>query len=141
MKLENQISQFINQVSQREYLLGDCESQMGLTSTQEHILMLLSTEGKITNTKLAEELNISPAAVSKAVKVLQERDFISSDRNKNDERLIELSLSETGRPLADEHSNHHERTLATYRLIRKKFSKDEQALIARFLKELESVIK
>ncbi len=51
---------------QNELLIGKRQSDISLTSTQEHILMLLK-DGKWTNTDLAKALSISQAAVSKAV--------------------------------------------------------------------------
>ena len=50
LELEEQINQLINQIllkaeNQHELLIGQCRSQVKLTNTQEHILMLLS-EGR-----------------------------------------------------------------------------------------------
>ena len=72
MSLANQIDQFLGTIMQfaenkHEILLGKCESDVKLTSTQEHILMLLA-EQISTNAKIAEKLKISPAAVTKALK-------------------------------------------------------------------------
>ena len=66
--------------NKQEVLLGKCESDAGLTNTQEHILMLLLHE-KLTNAKLAEKLNISPAAVTKALKKLQQLNLTHSEKS------------------------------------------------------------
>ena len=47
LELEEQVNQLINQIllkaeNQHELLIGQCRSQVKLTNTQEHILMLLS---------------------------------------------------------------------------------------------------
>ena len=75
MSLANQIDQFLGTIMQfaenkHEILLGECESDEQLTSTQEHILMLLK-KAPLTNARISEQLNISPAAVTKAIKKLQ----------------------------------------------------------------------
>ncbi|HEY0222230.1 MAG TPA: MarR family transcriptional regulator [Lactovum miscens] len=140
MKLENTINEFVNKVSQREMLLGKCESEDALTSTQEHILMLLSKNVNVSSSHLAEKLGISAAAVSKAVKVLQDRGFIHSERHQADERVMELFLTEKGIPAAKEHADHHDKTLLAYKSLLKKFNPDEQGIIERFIVELESVL-
>ena len=58
LELEEQVNQLINQIllkaeNQHELLIGQCRSQVKLTNTQEHILMLLS-EGRKTNSELAK---------------------------------------------------------------------------------------
>lgn len=140
MDLEAQIDQFLTKMMQfaenkHEILLGECESQLKLTSTQEHILMLLSGEGS-TNARIAEQLKISPAAVTKALKKLQEQALIQSSRALNDERLVYWSLTEKALPIAKEHETHHRKTLATYHKLGDGFSAEEQKVIARFLSAL-----
>jgi DNA-binding MarR family transcriptional regulator len=117
-------------------LLGKCESDAGLTNTQEHILMLLLHE-KLTNAKLAERLNISPAAVTKALKKLQQLQLTHSEKSTSDERIVLWRLSQTGLPIAQEHAHHHQATLETYASIADAFSENEQQIIARFLEKLE----
>lgn len=77
LELEEQVNQLINQIllkaeNQYELLIGQCRSKVKLTNTQEHILMLLS-EGQKTNSELAKALNVSQAAVTKAVKPWSKR--------------------------------------------------------------------
>ena len=62
LELEEQVNQLINQIvlkseNQHELLIGQCRSQVKLTNTQEHILMLLA-EGRKTNSELAKTLNV-----------------------------------------------------------------------------------
>lgn len=140
MSLAGQIDQFLGTVMQfaenkHEILLGECESQYKLTSTQEHILMLLSAEVS-TNARIAEKLRISPAAVTKALKKLQEQDLIQSSRAPKDERVILWSLTELALPVANEHAAHHKKTLAAYQELGNKFTEEEQEVIVRFLSKL-----
>ncbi|MCT1227700.1 MarR family transcriptional regulator [Lactococcus lactis] len=140
MSLANQIDQFLGTIMQfaenkHEILLGKCESDVKLTSTQEHILMLLA-EQISTNAKIAEKLKISPAAVTKALKKLQEQELIKSSRATNDERVVLWSLTEKAVPFAKEHATHHEKTLSTYQELGNKFTDEEQEVISKFLSAL-----
>ncbi len=81
LELEEQVNQLINQIllkaeNQHEFLIGQCRSQVKLTNTQEHILMLLSEGHVKTNSELAKTLNVSQAAVTKAVKNLGQRGHV-----------------------------------------------------------------
>ncbi len=56
-QLAKDIDAFLNEVilqaeNQHEILIGHCTSEVALTNTQEHILMLLSEES-LTNSELA----------------------------------------------------------------------------------------
>ena len=140
MSLANQIDQFLGTIMQfaenkHEILLGECESDVKLTSTQEHILMLLA-EQISTNAKIAEKLKVSPAAVTKALKKLQEQELIKSSRATNDERVVLWSLTEKAVPVAKEHAAHHEKTLSTYQELGNKFTDEQQEVISKFLSAL-----
>ncbi|MFC4652903.1 zinc-dependent MarR family transcriptional regulator [Lactococcus nasutitermitis] len=140
MNLERQIDEFLSHLMQfaenkHEILLGECESDIKLTSTQEHILMLLMNEAT-TNAKISEQLKISPAAVTKALKKLQEQQLIDSARTLQDERRVMWSLTPKALPIAHEHAEHHAKTLQTYAQLVEDFSEDEQKVISQFLKEL-----
>ena len=70
-QLAHEMDHFLNEIilkaeNQHEILIGSCTSGMPLTNTQEHILMLLSEES-LTNSELAKRLNVSQAAVTKAI--------------------------------------------------------------------------
>ena len=89
--LENQLDALVNQIllkaeNQHELLFGSCQSDVRLTNTQEHILMLLSQE-KLTNSDLARRLNISQAAVTKAVKSLVAKKMLATSKDKTDARV------------------------------------------------------
>ena len=140
MSLANQIDQFLGAIMQfaenkHEILLGECESNVKLTSTQEHILMILAAEVS-TNARIAEQLKISPAAVTKALKKLQEQELIKSSRATNDERVVLWSLTEKAVPVAKEHAAHHEKTLSNYQELGDKFTDEVQKVISQFLSVL-----
>ena len=138
MQLEKQVDKLVNQIllkaeNQHELLFGDCQSGVAITNTQEHILMLLSQE-RLTNSDLAKRLIISQAAVTKAIKYLVSQGMLASVKNKEDARVTYFELTDIAKPVAKEHTHHHDATLAVYKNLFNQFSEDEQDVIARFLK-------
>ena len=135
--LAEKINHFLNEViltaeNQHEILVGSCTSDVRLTNTQEHILMLLSQES-LTNSDLAKRLNVSQAAVTKAVKALVEQKMLETFKDKKDARVTFYRLTDLARPIAEEHQHHHVHTLETYQRLAQKFSSDEQEVIVKFL--------
>ena len=135
--LAEKINHFLNEViltaeNQHEILVGSCTSDVRLTNTQEHILMLLSQES-LTNSDLSKRLNVSQAAVTKAVKALVEQKMLETFKDKKDARVTFYRLTDLARPIAEEHQHHHVHTLETYQRLAEQFSSDEQEVIVRFL--------
>ena len=135
--LAHKINHFLNEViltaeNQHEILIGSCTSDVRLTNTQEHILMLLSQES-LTNSDLAKRLNVSQAAVTKAVKALVEQKMLETFKDKKDARVTFYRLTDLARPIAEEHQHHHVHTLETYQRLAEQFSSDEQEVIVKFL--------
>ncbi|MFU2164361.1 zinc-dependent MarR family transcriptional regulator [Streptococcus pluranimalium] len=140
MLLSEKLDSFLNALiakteHQNELLIGKCQSHLSLTSTQEHILMLLK-DGKLTNSDLAKALSITQAAVSKAVKQLIQKDLVVSVKDGKDGRVSYLTLTSEAMPIAEEHAQHHLSTLQVYEGILSDFSDSEQIIIARFMDDL-----
>ncbi|MFS9176321.1 zinc-dependent MarR family transcriptional regulator [Streptococcus parasanguinis] len=140
-EVANKIDRFLNSIlllseNQHEILVGSCTSGVSLTNTQEHILMLVADEA-LTNSVLAKKLNVSQAAITKAVKPLLSQGMLETYRNENDARVLYYRLTEIGKPIALEHQHHHQHTLHTYEDVLSKFTKNEQGVISRFLDLLE----
>ena len=140
-EVANKIDRFLNSIlllseNQHEILVGSCTSGVSLTNTQEHILMLVSDES-LTNSVLAKKLNVSQAAITKAVKPLLSQGMLETYRDENDARVLYYRLTEIGKPIAVEHQHHHQHTLHTYENVLSKFTKNEQGVISRFLDLLE----
>lgn len=140
-EVANKIDRFLNSIlllseNQHEILVGSCTSGVSLTNTQEHILMLVADES-LTNSVLAKKLNVSQAAITKAVKPLLSQGMLETYRDENDARVLYYRLTEVGKPIALEHQHHHQHTLHTYEDVLSKFTKNEQGVISRFLDLLE----
>ena len=143
--LEKKLDSLVNAIlmkaeNQHELLFGSCQSDVKLTNTQEHILMLLSQD-KLTNTELAKKLNISQAAVTKAIKSLIKQGMLASSKDAVDARVTYFELTELAMPIAQEHTHHHDQTLDVYKRLLENFSEEEEAVVEKFLtvfaKELE----
>ena len=141
LELEEQVNQLINQIllkaeNQYELLIGQCRSKVKLTNTQEHILMLLS-EGQKTNSELAKALNVSQAAVTKAVKTLVKEGMLEGKKDKDDGRVTYFVLTQEAQPIAQEHKEH----LGVYRSVLDQFDHQERQVIGRFLIKLAEKIE
>lgn len=121
--------------NQLEILVGSCQSEVTLTNTQEHILMLIEKQS-CTNTEIARQLNVSQAAITKAIKSLIAQEMLVAVRDRKDARVIRYTLTEQAKPIAAEHEHHHEHTIASYQELVDQFSASEQETIARFLEGL-----
>lgn len=126
--------------NQLEILVGNCQSSVKLTNTQEHILMLIE-KNAYTNTEIAKQLNISQAAVTKATKSLVAQGLLEAVRDSKDGRVVRFSLTDLARPIAAEHAHHHAHTLEAYEDLLKGYTADEQELIVRFMQDLVEKIK
>jgi len=140
-EVANKIDRFLNSIlllseNQHEILVGSCTSGVSLTNTQEHILMLVADEA-LTNSVLAKKLNVSQAAITKAVKPLLSQGMLETYRDENDARVLYYRLTDIGKPIALEHQHHHQHTLHTYEDVLSKFTHNEQGVISRFLDLLE----
>ncbi|MDO4667528.1 MAG: zinc-dependent MarR family transcriptional regulator [Streptococcus sp.] len=139
-QLAQKIGQFLNEIilkseNQHEILIGSCKSEVALTNTQEHILMLLSEE-TLTNSELAKRLNISQAAVTKAIKSMISKKMLETSKDEKDARVTFYRLTDLAKPIAEEHQQHHVHTLETYENLIQQFSESEQKVIATFLDSL-----
>lgn len=126
--------------NQLEILVGSCQSGVTLTNTQEHILMLIENSS-YTSSEIAKQLNVSQAAITKAIKSLIAKNMLVGVRDSKDARVVRYSLTDIAKPIAAEHTHHHIHTIATYDELLEAYSDKEQVLISRFLKDLVKKIK
>lgn len=140
-KLEQTINDIIIQAGNKnEVLVGDCHCNHDFTNTQKHILMLISKEN-ISNKELASSLNISQAAVTKAIKSLIDNNMILAQKDPNDARVLKYTLSEDALFVAQEHENHHKRTIDYYKQVLSKYDESQLKVIDSFLNDLNTIIR
>lgn len=143
--LAHQIEQTLHEIilnseNQLEILVGACQSEMRLTNTQEHILMLIENNA-FTNKEIAKQLNVSQAAITKAIKALIAQDLLVAVRDSRDARIVRYSLTDLAKPIAEEHAYHHAHTLASYQELVGQYSEEEQVIISHFLTDLVKKIR
>ena len=99
---------------------------------------MLLAEGRKTNSELAKTLNVSQAAVTKAVKTLVKEGMLEAKKDKDDGRVTYFVLTKEAQPIAKEH---HQETLGVYRSVLDQFDNQERQVIGRFLTELAEKIE
>lgn len=102
-------------------MIDSCAKDIGLHRTQHRILMILLKEGKLISQKtLAQRLEITPAAVTGALKKLENEGYISKVVG-DDSRFNELYITEAGKEFVER--------------VRNTFAATDQKLFADFTDE------
>jgi DNA-binding MarR family transcriptional regulator len=68
---------------------------------QHRLLSMLQRHERLTSTGIAEALDVSPPTVSTMVRSLAEHKLVSRERDAVDQRVVWITLSESGRTLLD----------------------------------------
>ncbi|MFL0475488.1 MarR family transcriptional regulator [Priestia sp. 179-F W1.4 NHS] len=105
------------------------------TITQLHIVSLINKDKYVNNAFLSKELNISKAAISKAINTLLQYGIVTAHKNANNNRETFYSLTEEGEELATIHDKMHEIANERYEELLNKFSDVELKVIIKFLNE------
>ena len=72
-------------------------SQMGIHHSQHHLLMYIAKKGEILSQKeIAERFGISPAAVAKSLKSLENEGFIVRSNLEGDGRFNRITITDKG---------------------------------------------
>lgn len=77
----------------------------GITYTQYLVMLALWENNKLTVKSVAERLDLDSASLTPILKRLEVAGFLSRQRNKADERVVEISLTDKGHALQDEVTN------------------------------------
>jgi MarR family transcriptional regulator, organic hydroperoxide resistance regulator len=77
----------------------------GLTYTQYLVLLALWENDKLTVKSVADRLDLDSASLTPILKRLEAAGFLTRQRNKADERVVEIKLTERGHALQDEVTN------------------------------------
>lgn len=86
-KLESQIEQSIR------------NENLDITKTRAMILMQIKLKGAVNQKAIAELNNISPQAVHRHIKILEQKEYIIRKKSKEDIRAQNFSLTNSGRIL------------------------------------------
>ena len=100
LKLENQLCFPLyacsHEVVKRYRPLLD---ELGLTYTQYIVMMVLWEYGTVSVKKLGDRLHLDSGTLTPLCKKLEERGLITRERDKTDERAVNISLTDEGRAL------------------------------------------
>lgn len=75
-------------------------SEKGIHIGQARILTILLTHETLTQRKIAVGLHIKPATVTNLVKKMEASELISRKRDENDDRIINVTLTQKGKEAA-----------------------------------------
>lgn len=75
-------------------LTRDFENSTGFSLTRYEILIYLSNNGSCTQMEIANYLEIDPAAITRHLKILEEKGYVKRERNPNNAREIIVILTE-----------------------------------------------
>ncbi|WP_144610839.1 MarR family winged helix-turn-helix transcriptional regulator [Bacillus cereus] len=116
----------INQHWESIYYHLRYEYEDNLSHQAIRILQLVSREKDITIGKVATELNLSHNTASEHVKRLIQKGFIMKERNKQDERVVNLTLTIEGIEVLEKHTLLDKEKI---KILESQLSKEEQQLI------------
>jgi len=74
-------------------------TEMNLTYPQYLVMLVLWEEGHVTVGRLGERLQLDSGTLSPLLKRLEANGFVQRERSRDDERLVEVTLTPAGRQL------------------------------------------
>lgn len=80
---------------------GPYLKELDLTYTQYVVMMVMWEKETVTSRELAEYTHLDYGTLTPVLKRLEKIEYITRQRKAEDERLLELTLTETGRALKD----------------------------------------
>lgn len=116
----------INQHWESIYYHLRYEYEDNLSHQAIRILQIVSREKDITIGKVATELSLSHNTTSEHVKRLIQKGFIMKERNKQDERVVNLTLTKEGIEVLEKHTL---LDIEKIKILESQLSKEEQQLI------------
>jgi len=79
-----------------------CMDKIDLFRGQGMLLKFIDRHDGLTHSEIAAKLNISPAAVTKVIKRLEEQKYLMRKKDPVDERISRVYIQEEGKKVADE---------------------------------------
>lgn len=128
--------QKLESTNMKNYLFG-----VSWTLTQLHIVALLQRDGMLNNTSLAEKLNVSKPAITKAMKNLLEHHIVAIKQMEGNKKEIHYILTDKGNELALLHEQLHEEAKSQYLKLLESFSDEQLETINTFLYSLTEHLK
>lgn len=70
------------------------EKETGFSITRYELMLFLKENGQCSQTNLQNELKIDSAAVTRHLKILEEKNYVIRERNKNSNREVVVRITE-----------------------------------------------
>ena len=109
MKLEK-VSQLLYQLKiVNQEMTAKFEKSTGFSITRYQLMMILKCKGRCSQTQLQNELKIDSAAVTRHLKLLEEKNLVKRQRNKDNNREVFVEITDEAKAdlerCAREHDN------------------------------------
>jgi DNA-binding MarR family transcriptional regulator len=109
------------------------ERETGFSITRYELMLYLQEQGECSQTTLQNELQIDSAAVTRHLKILEEKQYVLRERNKENNREIVVKLTAKARKELEQCQSEHAPS-CNKKLI--SLSDDEGKLLLQLLKKI-----
>lgn len=133
----HELNTFVQTYAARSEFIRTTTAQK-INATQAHLLMLLQEENA-TNATLADRMNLSKPAITKAVKNLVAHGYVLSSPDASDKRSVNYALTPAGIKLARQHEQSHQSLHQAIDATIATFTNEQQATIIHFLKQINQL--
>lgn len=133
----HELNTFVQTYAARSEFIRTTTAQK-INATQAHLLMLLQEENA-TNATLADRMNLSKPAITKAVKNLVAHGYVLSSPDAGDKRSVNYALTPAGIKLARQHEQSHQALHQAIDATIATFTDEQQATIIHFLKQINQL--
>ncbi|MGX7042687.1 MarR family winged helix-turn-helix transcriptional regulator [Leuconostoc holzapfelii] len=133
----NELNTFVQTYAARSEFIRTTTAQK-INATQAHLLMLLQEENA-TNATLADRMNLSKPAITKAVKNLVAHGYVLSSPDASDKRSVNYALTPAGIKLARQHEQSHQALHQAIDATIATFTDEQQVTIIHFLKQINQL--
>ena len=112
-----------------------------LNLTEVHCIHWIGTLDHANVTKVSNEMGMTRGAISKICKKLLKKKFIESYQEPENNKNIYFRVAESGRSIFEAHKITHTLTFEEKVNIANKYDADEQAIILRFLMDINAFVE
>jgi len=78
------------------------EKRTGISFTRYEMLHILLNRGKLPQTELQQSLKIDQAAITRHLKILEDKSFVLRERNKQNNREVIVEITDEGRKVLED---------------------------------------
>ena len=128
---------YLNELERSAHDYGTGE---GLFSSEIHTITAVADHPGINLTQLAEELNISKAAVSKFTAKMITRGYIEKSRPRGNQKEVLFNPTERGKIAGRGHKKFAKKTFGPLIQVEQDLSNEEREIITAYMRRLKEII-